>query len=161
MSIELFLIRHAIALPAAEGQSDAERPLSDKGRARFRRCVRGLDELGLRFDRLLHSPLLRAIETAELAAELLDGSASVCGALAGPPSDRLFGEIAPQEGERVALVGHEPWIGELCSLCLTGSVARAVAFPFKKGGVAWLAGAPEPGGMSLRGFLAPGVLRRL
>ena len=98
---------------------------------------------------------------SEIASELLDGESGVCAALAGPPSDRLFTEIGPQEGERIALVGHEPWIGELCSMCLTGSVARAIAFPFKKGGVAWLAGTPEPGAMQLRGYFAPGVLRRL
>ncbi len=161
MIVELFLIRHAFALPSAEGQSDAERPLSPQGRKRFARCVRGLDELGVRFDRLFHSPLLRAVQTAELCAELLKGESSVCGALAGPPSPRIFAEFAPQDGQRIALVGHEPSMGELCSLLLCGEVSQAGAFPFRKGGVAWLTGRPEPGGMQLRGFLPPRVLRRL
>ena len=161
MNVELYLIRHAIALPATEGQSDAERPLSGKGRKRFARCVRGLAELGVRFDRIFHSPLLRAVETAELCADLLEGESTVCAALAGPPSARILTEIAARDGQRIALVGHEPWIGELCALLLLGEVGRAGAFPFKKGGIARLAGLPEAGSMQLQGFLAPRVLRRL
>jgi phosphohistidine phosphatase len=161
MIVELFLIRHAFAPPAVEGQPDAERPLGEKGRKRFARCVRGLDELGVRFDRLFHSPMLRAVETAELCTGLLDGESSVCAALAGPPSARILVEFAPQEGQRIALVGHEPWLGELCSLLLCGEIAQAGAFPFRKGGVAWLTGRPEPAGMHVRAFLPPRVMRRI
>ena len=160
MRIELFLIRHAAALPATEGQSDAERPLSERGRRRFERCVQGLVERGVSFDRILHSPLLRAVETAELCAPLLDGKTAVCAGLTGSPSEHLLTQLALHEDERVAVIGHEPWLGELCALCLTGTVERGGAFAFKKGGLAWLVGRPAMGACKLRGFFAPRDLRR-
>jgi phosphohistidine phosphatase len=93
--MQLFLIRHAIALPAPAGESDAERPLSAEGRERFARSVRGLDELGVRFDHLRHSPLRRAAETAELCALLLEGEARLWDELAEPPRGS-----APKRGSR-------------------------------------------------------------
>ena len=79
-------------------------------------------------------------------------------ALARPPSQALLQEIA---GTRVALVGHQPWLGELVVWLLTGAQADGSAFAFKRGGVAWLEGQPQPGRMALRAFLPPKVLREL
>ncbi len=58
--MELFVIRHAIAVPGSMLLADADRPLSPKGRARFAPAVMGLQRLKVRFDRLYHSPWLRA-----------------------------------------------------------------------------------------------------
>src|SRR5262249_43271587 len=64
-------------------------------------------------------------------------------------------------GARVALVGHQPWLGELLTWLLTGDQADGSEFAFKRGGVAWLAGRPKPGRMALRPFLPPRVVRQL
>ena len=69
--MELTLVRHAIA---EDGADDAARPLSKRGRQRFEDVVQELDSLGVRFDRILHSPKRRAVETAELLAGLCEGS---------------------------------------------------------------------------------------
>ena len=66
--MELFLIRHAIAVPGSMLLADADRPLTPKGRKRFSQAVLGLQHLKVRFDRLYHSPWRRAVETAELLA---------------------------------------------------------------------------------------------
>lgn len=155
--MELYLIRHAIALDAEPGQSNDARPLSAEGIQKFTEVVRGLKRLGVRLDRLYHSPKLRAVQTAELLVPLLDGETEVTPYLATDPSPDLLKSLV---GESVGLVGHEPWMSELCAWLLTGRRSGG-HFPFKKGGVAWLEGTPKPGGMKLRGFWAPKVLRGL
>lgn len=157
--MELFLIRHAIAVPAEEGRPDAERPLTDEGRKRFARQVRGLERIGIRLDRVLHSPWTRAVETAELLHRILDGESAVEPGLAREPDAELAARLA--RGQRVAAVGHEPWMSELLALLLTGSKAHAERFAFKKGQVAWLEGEPKARGMRLVASLPPRVLRRV
>jgi phosphohistidine phosphatase len=156
--MELFVIRHAIAVPGSMRLTDADRPLTPKGRARFSQAVLGLQCLKVRFDRLYHSPWLRAVETAELLAPVLDGKAVDSAALARAPSQDLLDALV---GERVALVGHEPWMGELVAWLTTGAPPHGSVFAFKRGGVAWLEGQPQPGRMVLRAFLPPKVLREL
>ncbi|MCX7784237.1 MAG: histidine phosphatase family protein [Meiothermus sp.] len=155
--MELYLIRHAIALDAEPGQSDDPRPLSEAGIQKFKEAVRGLRRLDVRFDRLYHSPKLRAIQTAELLVPLLDGETEVTPYLATDPSPELLKTLV---GASVGLVGHEPWMSDLCAWLLTGR-RNGGQFPFKKGGVAWLEGTPKPGSMKLMGFWSPRVLRSL
>ena len=156
--MELFLIRHGIAVPGSAVHADADRPLTPQGRERFAQAVMGLQRLGVRLDRLYHSPWRRAAETAALLRPVLDGEAVSSAALARPPSQTLLQEIV---GERVALVGHQPWLGELLVQLLTGVQADGSEFAFKRGGVAWLEGRPKPGRMALRAFLPPKMLRVL
>ena len=155
--MELFVIRHAIAVPGSMLLADAERPLTPQGRERFAQAVRGLQRLKVRFDRLYHSPWRRAAETAELLAPVLEGKAVCSPALARAPSQVLLDVLV---GERVALVGHEPWMGELVAWLTTGAPDGSV-FAFKRGGIAWLEGQPQPGRMVLQAFLPPKVLRAL
>ena len=164
--MELLVIRHATAVERIEGASeadDAARPLTDRGRRRFRRVVRGLRRLGLDVDRVVHSPWTRAAQTADLLGRLVDGplddARRISPHLAAPPRGELFTDLAAAGGDRIAVVGHEPWLADLLALLLTGSTAHADALPFKKGGVAWLEGNPTPGGMKLIAFLPPRILR--
>lgn len=157
ITVELYLIRHAIAHDAEPGQSDDARPLSEEGIQKFSEVVRGLKRLGVRLDRLYHSPKLRAVQTAELLVPLLNGETEVTPHLAAEPSLELLQTL---QGSSVALVGHEPWMSDLCAWLLTGRRGGG-PFPFKKGGVAQLEGAPKPGQMKLMGFWSPRLLRRL
>lgn len=156
--MELFLVRHGIAAPGSAVLPDADRPLTPEGRERFARAVVGLQRLGVRLDRLYHSPWLRAVETATLLMPVLDGELVSTAALARPPSEVLLEEIV---GERVAFVGHQPWMGELLAWLITGGHIAEHGFAFKRGGVAWLEGQPQPGRMALRAFLPPQILRTL
>lgn len=164
MKMELFLVRHAEALPAGEAESDETRPLSPRGVARLVAGATGLARLGVRFDRIYHSPLLRAVETAELLTPLLDpeGETIVCPELARPPVPALWEGLA---GKRVALVGHEPYLSELfASLVLGWEVLAAEGhepFSLEKGGVAWISGKPRPGGMRLHALFPEKTLRAL
>ena len=156
--MELFLVRHAIAVPSSPDFPDPARPLTPDGRKKFEGVVRGLDRLDVRFDRLYHSPWTRAVETANLLTELLDGESVVEQGLARAPDGELIGRF---EGERAAAVGHEPWMSELMALLIGGARTLAANVEFKKGGVAWLEGEPRQKGMKLRAFLPPRLLRRL
>lgn len=156
--MDLFLIRHAEAVPREDAAVDADRSLTPRGHRRFAAVVRSLDALGVRFDRVLHSPWLRAVETADLLAQLIDGETEVSPLLAAAPSVDLLAKCG---GRRVALVGHQPWLGELVAWLVTGDRSAGAQFPLDKGGVVWLDGAPEPGKMLLRASLPGGVLRAL
>jgi phosphohistidine phosphatase len=156
--MELFIIRHAIAAPGSMLLADADRPLTSKGRKRFSQAVLGLQRLKVRFDRLYHSPWRRAVETAELLAPVLEGTVVCSQALARAPSQDLLDALV---GTRVALVGHEPWLGELVAWLTTGAPPHGSVFAFKRGGVAWLEGQPQPGLMVLQAFLPPKALRAL
>jgi len=156
--VEIFVIRHAIAVPRSADAEDAARPLTPRGRARWKKAVAGLDRLGIRFDRLVHSPWRRAAETAEAARRLVDGETVASALLATAPTDALLAELA---GERVALVGHEPWLGELVALLVLGSKQEGARFPLDKGGVAWLRGEPRAGGMCFEALLTQKMLRAM
>jgi phosphohistidine phosphatase len=161
--MELWVIRHAIAEERSSAVEDARRALTQDGRERFERGVRGLKRLGARFELVLHSPLLRAQETADLLAPLCEGSLAMTAALAREPDEALLADL---QGERVACVGHEPWCSQLLSWLVFGwrvyeDDPRAAQFRFKKGGAAVLVGEPLPGRMALAAFYPPAALRAL
>ncbi|GAB4519893.1 MAG: phosphohistidine phosphatase SixA [Haliangiales bacterium] len=176
--MDFFLIRHAPAVDRAEAPTDAVRPLSDRGRRRFRKAVAGMEALDLSLDLVLHSPWRRAVETAELLAPLLSRAAAsdplvatellaqtpdraLLALMREPPPARLDDGGEAPRANAIALVGHEPWMSELLSLMLTGDRAHADATPFKKGGVAWLRPRAQGERADLVAFLPPRLLRRL
>ena len=157
--MELFLIRHAITVARDPTVPEAQLPLSPRGRKRFEQVTLGLQYLGVSLDRLYYSPWQSAVETAELLLPLLDGEPIPIPALSRtPPDQALLNEI---KGNRVALVGHEPWLGALLLWLTTGFQIASSAFLLKQGGVAWLEGQLDPGHMILRAFLPPKVPRSL
>lgn len=149
--MDLFLIRHAIAEERRAGLRDADRALTEKGRTRFEKAVRRLDRAGVRFDRVYHSPWLRAVQTAELLEPIIEGPMIVAEGLAQPPEPSFFASL---EGKRVACVGHEPWMSDAVAL-LTIGTPDGSWLHFKKGAVAWLRGTPHPASMQLRGHSPP------
>jgi phosphohistidine phosphatase len=156
--MKLFLIRHAPAEPRGGPGDDAARPLTTKGKKTWKRAARGLDTLDVSFDAVLHSPMLRAVDTAKQILHLCDGKSAVSTRLAEPPSIELFAEIT---GERVALVGHEPWLSELAALLVLGSAAQGSRILMKKGSVLCLDGELRPGGMSIEWLLPMKALAKL
>lgn len=144
--MEIFLVRHAIAVERSVHLPDEERPLSARGVKRFARAVRGMSELGIGFDHVWHSPWLRAVQTAAMLAPITHGSRDVTDLLADDPGPTLIGLAGRlarrQPDQRVAYVGHEPWMSELLALLLTGTTHCAENMPCKKGSVAWLRGQP-------------------
>lgn len=159
-------MRHAIAeaRDAELWPDDCLRPLSEEGSELFRRGARGLRALGVDVDAVLTSPCLRAVETARILSEEAGWAEAELRDELRPetPASAAYRVLGAPAEESVALVGHEPALGELASLLVTGD-ERAAAFELKKGGVVCIR-LPErsvPGDGVLRLSLSPKVLRRL
>ena len=164
--MDLYLIRHAEAEPQSPDGSDERRGLTKKGRRRFESEVEGLARIGVRFDRLMFSPLLRAQETADCALDLCDGESQVVLELAEPPDDRLLEAINVGGHQRTAVIGHEPWLSQLATRLVVAertAVERAAlsVLHIEKGGVVHLSGEVAEGGMSVVAAYPPDVLRKL
>jgi phosphohistidine phosphatase len=168
--MDLFLVRHAIAEDGSPDGSDATRALTRRGRKRFSRSVRGLERLGMRFDRVWFSPLLRAQETAEELLDLCDEDygceTQVVLELAMPPGPELLAIIANSGVERLALVGHEPWLSQLtawlaCGWRVWDEGDAGCVVDLAKGGVIHLSGEAVPGSMALVAAYPPAVLLEL
>lgn len=160
--MELVLVRHAIAVERGSMANDAERPLTPQGRARMEEAAQGLARL-VTPQAILSSPWTRAVETAEILREVYRlGKVRVCEALASDDYDEVIAAVVDADASPVALVGHEPWMGELLAYLVSGDPA-GMAVTFKKGGAALVrsAGDPQPGACWLEWLIPPGVLRRL
>jgi phosphohistidine phosphatase len=157
--IELYVIRHAIAEERRPDVDDERRGLTDEGRAKFQKVVRGLNRLEVQLGVVLHSPWLRAVETTELLGDLALET-RVCAGLAKAPTRDLLARIGAA-GTSVGVVGHEPWLGELVAWLVCGDPRAGERFPLRKGGVVHLAGEARAGGMVLREAWAPATLLQI
>jgi phosphohistidine phosphatase len=167
-SLELYLVRHALAAERGpDYPDDARRPLTPEGVTRWRRSVGGLRELGVVLDLVLASPLVRAHETAELLAAGLKPKPRLvtCEALtAGRKVSEALAVIAkyaaaPRGASRIAMVGHEPDLGELAARLLSAKGQ----IEFKKGAVCRIDidRAMPAGPGALRWLMPPRALRGL
>ena len=162
---ELYLIRHGLAAERGENYpDDAKRPLTSKGIQRLRQEGKALVALDVTFDVILTSPLVRTRQTAEaLAATFRDAPPIVnTQALApGGTHNAIMEELAKQSHRRkkIALVGHEPGIGELAARLL----GLRKALEFKKGAIAQIdvTALPMAGPGQLRWFMTPRILRKI
>ena len=161
-SFELYLIRHAIAEDRGDKwPDDSKRPLTEKGMSQMRKAVRGLDRLGVTIDTVLTSPLVRTKQTAEIVVAGLQPRPSLISVDSLAPAGAFAAVIADLEKharrKRIALVGHEPGIGELAAR-LVGS---RHPIPFRKGAVCRidLEEIPPRGPGDLRWLLTPKILR--
>jgi phosphohistidine phosphatase len=168
--LRVLVVRHGVAEDkaafAATGAPDADRPLTGDGRRKFRRAARGLVELVPELGALATSPLVRAVETADLLARRYakagrEPKTTHLSALApGKSSSLLLGWLAEQpRGQPVAVVGHEPHLGEFVGWALTG--LRVSFVEFKKGAACLLEFEDDvrPGKAKLLWSLRPGQLR--
>jgi phosphohistidine phosphatase len=161
---ELYLVRHAIADERGpQWPNDAKRPLTEQGIARFTEAVEGLRRIDVEIDEIFTSPLVRAKQTAEILAAGLKHKPHVRVLRALEPGHGPAAVIARLAEEakkgRVALVGHEPDLGDLASHLL----GTKKLVPFKKGGVCRIdvATLPTARAGTLVWFLPPKILRAL
>ena len=139
--MEIYVIRHGIAEPLGTGDefSDEKRSLTDEGRARMREVVKGLKKLGVQLDLILTSPLVRAVQTAEILAGSLGINKKEIHqtpTLApGGAVELLFAEIKNRAGaESIAVVGHQPDLGQLISRIVQGD-GCLLSIQLKKGSI--------------------------
>jgi phosphohistidine phosphatase len=117
---ELYLIRHGIAEERGEAwPDDTKRPLTDRGIARLKKEARALARIGVAFDVVLTSPLVRARQTADAVASTFEPRPPIVAIESLSPGGTYQALLADLEKQarrsRIALVGHEPGIGELAA----------------------------------------------
>jgi phosphohistidine phosphatase len=147
--MKLYFLRHGEAgEPSEWAGDDALRPLTDEGRKRMAREARTLERLDLGVDRVISSPLVRALQTAEIVASALRRrdrlvEDSRLGPGFGP--DRLAEMLKENKASRdLLLVGHEPSMSATIGHLTGGTVT------LRKGG---LARVDVPDRAQLRGTL--------
>lgn len=165
--MQLLIVRHAIAMEREEfaksGRPDSDRPLTDTGRRRMRKNARGLQRISPRPDLIGTSPWLRAADTARVIVETL-----------GVERMETIEEMIPERHPRdlaawlnersevptIAVVGHEPHLGELVTWLVGGAGSNV---EFKKGGACLLRidGNVDAGSAILQWHLTPAHLRAL
>ena len=161
---ELYLVRHGVAEERGEKwPDDTKRPLTADGMSRMKKAARGLERLGVAFDIILASPLVRARQTADILAAELETHPAIVNTDALAPGAGYAALVADLEKHarrtRIALVGHEPGIGELAAR-LIGS---RHPIEFKKGAVCRIDvdTIPPNGPGDLRWMLPPKFLREI
>ncbi len=161
---ELYFVRHGLAQERGDAwPEDTKRPLTEEGMSRMRKAVKGLTRIGVSVDLVLTSPLVRARQTAEILAAGLDPRPAIVNIVSLTPAGSYAAVLADLEKHarkcRLALVGHEPMMGELAAR-LIGS---RHPIEFKKGGVCRIdvEDLPPAGPGDLRWLLTPKILRAL
>jgi phosphohistidine phosphatase len=165
--MQLLVIRHAdagtAAAFAASGEDDALRPLSTGGRRKMAEGAKGLHRLVPKVDLLAASPLVRAQQTAAIVAERYGDIPIVTAPVLQPDSApaAFLTWLRKQEGDTVAVVGHEPHLGTLVTWLLTGLAESRVSL--SKGGACLLelASPPKKGEAMLEWALTGSQLRRM
>src|SRR3712207_5895218 len=107
--MKLYFLRHGKADWLEWDKPDDERPLTKDGQREMRQIARFLREIGVAPSVILTSPLPRALQTAELAAETLKVSVREEPLLQkGFTATKLANILRRTKGADVMLVGHEP-----------------------------------------------------
>jgi phosphohistidine phosphatase len=161
---ELYLIRHGIAEERGDAwPDDNKRPLTQGGMSRLRKSARALARLGVSFDVVLTSPLVRTQQTAEVIASAFSPKPPIVNvdSLAPDGSPTAFIADLEKHAKRlsIAIVGHEPGIGDLAAKL----IGLRAEMEFKKGAIARIdvETLPPKGPGMLRWFVPPKFLRNL
>ncbi len=147
--MDLILWRHA---QAEDGLPDLERPLTALGRKQAARMAAWLDRSLPSGCRVLCSPAVRTRQTADALGRKykvvpeIDPGAT--------PQQVLEAAGWPDGRGPVLLVGHQPWLGQVAALLLSGQVQD---WTVKKANAWWIAqrGREDGNAIYLKAVLAP------
>lgn len=164
---ELYIMRHGVAAAGRtpEYPEDAKRPLTPVGKKKMQEISKGLKRLDVAVDWIVSSPLVRAVETAEIiaAALLAEGQLEQSETLSpGGSAEALIAHLAKHpHRRRVLVVGHEPDLSDLAARLM--GAGRHVNLAFKKGGCCLIRFEefPPRSPGQLTWWLTPRVLRKL
>jgi phosphohistidine phosphatase len=150
--MDLILWRHA---EADDSEPDLQRALTPKGQKQARRMADWLDTQLPEGCKIFVSPALRTIQTVEpigrkyrIAPQLAPGAG---------PLDVLRTVNWPNTKETVLVVGHQPTLGQVAALLLTG---KARAWEVKKAAVWWFVQreAQDPDSLFLKAVMTPELI---
>jgi phosphohistidine phosphatase len=149
--MEIYLLRHGIAEEGRPGERDSDRALTSEGREKLRRVLKRAHDAGVRPGVILASPYQRAVETAQLAAELLDYRGEIVKTRALVPDaspQEAWDEIRSRRTEAaILLASHEPLMSSMAAFLLS---SPALQVDMKKGALSRIDCdhfGPEPHGL--------------
>lgn len=131
--MKLILVRHAAAIERSEDVTEERRYLTAEGRAFFRKTARTMLKNGVEPSLILSSPLVRAVQTADILAEALSYIGPVVATEALAPGftpqglQRLLTALGALD--ELVIVGHEPDLSGIASALLESERS----FRFRKG----------------------------
>jgi len=154
--MHLYLVQHA---EARQKETDAERHLSEKGRKTAKRMASYLaSNIDITLFRILHSPKVRAAETARIFYERLKPAGGIEEAKELSPTSTPWGwvERLVQLEEDIMIVGHLPHLQRLSSILLCQDEHKKI-IEFEKGCVIYLE-RDESSIWAIRWMLTPSIL---
>jgi phosphohistidine phosphatase len=135
MSKQVYLIRHGIALDLALSEIDETRPLTTEGEKKTQKIAQEIQAIGVTFDLILTSPLLRATQTAEILRDMgLTQTIETFPPLA--PDGKIENWLnwwETWQKNNIALVGHQPNLGNWAELLIWGKAEGKMVV--KKAGI--------------------------
>ena len=136
--MELYLIRHGIAQERDLAITDDDRTLTKVGQDKTKEVAKRLYNLGLRFDLILTSPLVRSHQTAEIFTQTqLSSHLQVSTDLAPNGNIHAWLNWLEQQNyppnSKLALIGHQPDLGAWASMLVWGEAKEALIL--KKAGI--------------------------
>jgi phosphohistidine phosphatase len=120
--MQVHLLRHGTAEDIEPGASDEQRRLTAAGRDEIRRASECARRARVAPTLILSSPYVRAVETAEIAAEALGYHSAIVRTELLIPSaspQRVWNEIRSRPDEtQILLAAHEPLLSQLACYLL-------------------------------------------
>jgi len=119
--MQILLFRHGIAEPRSADKPDSDRMLTPRGIERTITAANGLARIADCPQVILTSPKLRALQTANILAEVFNKSPQIVQELAEGSAEQILQVLKKYSEDYVLLVGHEPAMSELAILlCAQG-----------------------------------------
>ncbi|MEJ7807211.1 MAG: histidine phosphatase family protein [Telluria sp.] len=155
--MDLILWRHAEAYDVQPGESDMQRTLTPKGQKQARRMADWLTSQLPEGCKILVSPALRTVQTAEplgrkfkIVPELAPDAS---------PDDVLQAANWPHAREPVLVIGHQPTLGQVAALLLSGQV---LDWEMKKANAWWIVqrDPQDPFSLYLKAVMGPDLVMK-
>ena len=138
--MKLYIIRHAPAEDRSQfaltNQPDSLRPLTEKGRQRMMDVFKFFKKQESKIDMVLSSPFTRCQQTSDICKEFYPEANFISSENLTPDflAEDLLNEIQSYGAESIAIIGHEPDLGQFISWLLFNQATNR--FPMKKSGIA-------------------------
>jgi phosphohistidine phosphatase len=144
--MDIYFIRHGIAVDPSEYEHDRDRPLTEKGREKMGLVAQKLKRIGVNFNVIFTSPLVRAQQTAQVLLEM-GLSSAVEEFIALSPGGNLQeflqtwaeSDYGKTEGA-IAIVGHQPDLTDWAEQLIWGEIKEKLIL--KKAGIIGLSVPP-------------------
>lgn len=154
--MDLILWRHAEAEDGGAGMPDAKRRLTARGEKQAQDIAKWLKPRLSKRLKILVSPAVRTQQTAHALALPFEVEPRI--AVGADTADLIAASGWPTHAGAMLLVGHQPSLGRLAALLLSGSETD---WAIKKGGLWWLSKRTREGRDQtvLRAVINPDLLR--